>query len=329
MANFSVSSVRINGIFSCLPQRKHENSTNPLLENSAAFVAHTGIKYTYEANEDHQLLAYFLKAAQTGLDALQWSASDLNLIVCVSQTPDQAIPSCANQLHAALKGADHCMCFDINQGCSGYVYGLAVVGQFLEKMPGAKALLCVGDFSSRLTSKTDPSTRPVFSDAVSVSLCSNYPSSPKMHFSLGSIAKGVNAIHMKNTAQNEQKMALSGIDVFALSVQNVPIQLNTLLDKYPQYKTEQTQLVLHQANQLINLAIIKKLVTNLQILQSIEQFGNTSSASIPLTICLNSERIKAHSKFCLSGFGVGFSVASVLLELDPSCQFSIQTYEAF
>jgi 3-oxoacyl-[acyl-carrier-protein] synthase-3 len=327
MANLSVASVQIDGIFSCLPQQKQDNLTNPLLVDPNAFIAHTGIRNRYIAGEDERIGNYFLQASQKGMAALNWVATEIQVIICVSQTPDQAIPSCANQLHAMLGAPDNCICLDINQGCSGYVYGLSVVSQYLEKLPGAKALLCVGDFSSRLTDPRDASTQPVFSDAATVSfLRQDYAALP-MHFSLSSIGKGIQAINMEPNTTNELKMKLNGIDVFSLSVQHVPSQINELLAQHPAFQNTNTALILHQANQVINQFIEKKLAYELNSLSSIAYYGNTSSASIPLTICHAALTTNADQQLCLCGFGVGFSIASALLTLPASCKFFIFDYE--
>lgn len=327
MANFSVNAVQINAIISCLAPNEQANKNNSLLDNPAAFIAHTGIGQTYQANENDQIGNYFLYAAKNGLSSLRWEASELSVIICVSQTPDVAIPSCANQLHAALQGSDSCLCFDINQGCSGFVYGLSAAAQYLEKIPGGKALLCVGDFSSRLTDQQDPSTRPVFSDAVSVCFLSHDPQAEPMHFSLESLAKGHGAITMKTTAQQTQKMALNGIDVFSYSVKFVPKQINDLMAAHSTFQDANTHLVLHQANLLINKAIEQKINCKIKALNSIEKYGNTSSASIPITIAANHLSIKKGDRFCLTGFGVGFSIASVLLQLTAPLFLAILTYE--
>jgi 3-oxoacyl-[acyl-carrier-protein] synthase-3 len=327
MAKFSVNAVQINAIISCLPPKRKDNMQNALLSDPKAFIAHTGIRYVFEAEEKQQISSYFIQAAQNGLSRLGWKASEIDVIICVSQTPDAAIPSCANQIHAALQGSDACLCFDINQGCSGFVYGLSTAAQYLEKIPGGKALLCVGDFSSRLTDPLDPSTRPVFSDGVSVSLLSNNDKAAPMHFSLGSLAKGHHAIEMKTNKEQQPKMSLNGIDVFSYAVQYVPIQINELIAANTSFQVPNTHLILHQANSLINNAIVKKLSYNLQVHNSIEKYGNTSSASIPITLSANSEISKKGGQFCLSGFGVGFSIATALLELEESLVLSILTYE--
>ncbi|MFM7005762.1 MAG: 3-oxoacyl-[acyl-carrier-protein] synthase III C-terminal domain-containing protein [Flavobacteriales bacterium] len=326
MAKFSVNAVQIDAIISCLAPNKQDNKNNALLDKPEAFIAHTGIGTTYHANQKDQISAYFLQAAKSGLKSLSWKASDIAVLICVSQTPDVAIPSCANQIHAALQGSDSCLCFDINQGCSGFVYGLSTAAQYLEKIPGGKALLCVGDFSSRLTDPLDPSTRPVFSDAVSVCFLSHNATAAPMHFSLESIAKGHGAIQVK-TVGKLQKMDLNGIDVFSYSVQYVPRQINQLIAANTSFQDPHTHLVLHQANSLINKAIVNKLSYNLQVHSSIEKYGNTSSASIPITLSANTEISKKGGQFCLSGFGVGFSIATVLLELEENLVLSILTYE--
>lgn len=327
MAKLTVASVQIDAIFSCIPQQKQDNLDNPLLTDPNAFIAHTGIRHRFIASEEARISAYFLETCKRGMNALNWEAKDIDVLICVSQTPDQAIPSCANQLHAMLGAPDHCICLDINQGCSGYVYGLSVVAQYLEKMPAAKALLCVGDFSSRLTDATDPSTQPVFSDAVTVSFLSHDTSALPMHFSLGSVSKGIQAINMEANKANELKMKLNGIDVFSLSVQYVPTQINELLDQHAAYQNASTSLVLHQANQVINQFIEKKLSYQLNSRSSIQQFGNTSSASIPITLCHTAPATNVNQALCISGFGVGFSIASALLTLPASCKFHIFDYE--
>jgi 3-oxoacyl-[acyl-carrier-protein] synthase-3 len=175
---------------------------------------------------------------------------------------------------------------------------------------------------------------PLFSDAGSATALANSNNAMPMHFNLGSDGKGYEAIIIpegayrnsvsskslemvnvsKGITRNRMHLILNGIDIFNFSVKEVPLNIQQLLSVHHTFQPE--YFVLHQANKIINETIADALhIETSKFPSSLKNFGNTSSASIPVTMVTElSEKLKLNKvNLLLSGFGVGLSWGSVLL----------------
>jgi 3-oxoacyl-[acyl-carrier-protein] synthase-3 len=233
-----------------------------------------------------------------------------------------------------------CIALDINLGCSGYVYGLSVIGSLLKNIPGGKGVLLVGDCSTSVISRHDKSTWPLFSDAGSATLVEQ-SGDCVWHFNLQSDGSGYEDIMIDSGGQrhpftaaslipheyapgilrNGLQMKLDGINIFNFALREIAPNIQDLLQaiKVPQSSVD--YFVMHQGNKLMLECIRKKMKEDAhKFPYSLYHFGNTSSASIPVTIVtkLQHEPKGQKSTMLLSGFGVGLSWGSVLLSLDQS-----------
>jgi 3-oxoacyl-[acyl-carrier-protein] synthase-3 len=261
----------------------------------------------------------------------------IDLILFVSQSPDYFLPSTAVILQDKLGLSKNTVAFDINLGCSGYVYGLSVVGQFLQNGNFRKALLLCGDKSTISTNYQDKSTFPLFGDAGSATLLEFDKSADEWFAHLASDGSGKDSIIIEHghsrhpygsvsdeyieyepgVIRTKKHLALNGMDVFNFALKEVAPSIKLMLENFDINIDDIDYFVLHQANKLINESVRKKLkVTPEKVPYSIQNFGNTSSASIPLTICTClKEKIESDQlTLLLAGFGVGFSWGSVVLK---------------
>src|SRR5690606_39547627 len=108
---------------------------------------------------------FCLAAAERLIDELGWARDTIESLVFVSQTPDYLLPATSCALHARLGLSKSCAAWDINLGCSGYIYGLAAAAQFIQCGSARRTLLLVGDTINRIVSADDPSTALLFGDA--------------------------------------------------------------------------------------------------------------------------------------------------------------------
>ena len=325
MALAQISGTEIVGLVSVVPKNTEDNLLLSIvpLEEREALLTHTGIRYR-KINNNPQLGVkhFFKKGIETLLDNLAWQKDSIDIIVCVTQTPQIAIPSVACQIHGDLGFNTDVLCYDINSGCSGFVYGLHTVSALMQTILKNKvrALLCCGDVSSQLIENSDRATRPIFSDAVSViGLEYNKENTQATgYFNLETAGIGQQVIYSE-TVDNKQYMRLNGIDIFNYSLKMVPKNINDLLNNTCKEVDFCDLFVFHQANKLINEAVRKKLtLPENKVPSSLYHFGNTASASIPLTLGLNWTHANLKSGWILvSGFGVGFSVASALIRFNP------------
>ena len=228
------------------------------------------------------------------------------------------------------------MLFRSGLGCSGFVYGLSLMTTMMQTGAIKKGLLLCGDVSTTSVSYQDKSTYPLFGDAGTATALEFDESASPMHFNLQTDGKGYEAIIIpdggcrnplneeseqmveaeKGVMRRKKDLWLNGMDVFNFSVTKVPANIRTLLEKHNADTSSLNFFVMHQANLLMNETIRKGLnIDAAKTPYSLKEFGNTSSASIPLTMVTQiAEALKTkNNQFLLSGFGVGLSWGSVLL----------------
>ena len=284
-------------------------------------------------------------------------ASHIDGIIFVTQTPDFLQPNNSHLLHARLNLSSHCLCFDVNQGCSGYVYGLFLASMLIEQ-GATNILLCAGDTMSKVVHTSDSNTTPLFGDAGSATLITRAtpqdsphttpknpttpidPQNPTANplasfFTLHADGKGAEFIHLPQSGfktppffpkdyLHSHHLNMDGAEVFNFSIDKEPKAIQEILSYANSDISQIDYVFFHQANAYIISNIARRLDLPLSKapLDSISRYGNTSSASIPLAICdhLANAKSKADLKLILSGFGVGLSWASALLTLPESAQ---------
>ena len=347
MALASIKDIKINAISVCLPSNTEDNENYPHFSNDIEknlFIKSVGIRFRRVADVGICTSDLCLAASQSIIEQKNIDKEEIKALIFVSQTPDYITPATSIILQGKLGLPTSCLAFDINLGCSGYVYGLFVLSSLLKQIGSGKALLLAGDISTACISKSDKSTAPIFSDAGSATLLSFDEGSDEMFFNLESIGQKHEAIiipdggyrnpfteeslmYQKNDTgleRNKLHLIMNGHDVFSFSTQEVVKNIQYLLDKI-EAKVEQVDYTfLHQANKLINESIRKKLnIDKEKLPYTLYDYGNTSSATIPLTMIDFFSRNKIeNTKTCLfSGFGVGLSIASALIKLDKNTGF--------
>ncbi len=304
-------------------------------QDLSLFIKTTGIKERRVASNDVTCVDLCFTAADAIIK--KFGKEDIDAIIFVSQSPDYFLPASSVILQNKLQLNKSCLAFDVNLGCSGYVYGLSIVASLLQTGHLKKALLLVGDKSSISTNYHDKSAYPLFGDAGTATLLEYDPNAEPWHFNLQSDGSGKNAIIIEHghsrhpinqssdvlhqiepgVKRTKKDLALNGLDIFNFALKEVALNINTLIESTNVSKEQIDFYLLHQANKLINESVRKKLkITEYKVPYSIDLFGNTSSASIPLTMCykLKDELLNGEKLLLLSGFGVGYSWGSVLLK---------------
>lgn len=269
------------------------------------FVASTGIRYRYIAPKNHQIEAYFVQ----GIQQLPISVEEIDGIITVTQTPSKLVPSLSNYLQNKLPFRRDIQTFDLTSGCSGYTEALTLANQLLQLSPEKKIIICNGDFSNHIIDENNLTVSPLFSDIAAITLVESDAKSLfySNHFSYGD---GYQAINSK-----EGCMTMNGLEVFQYSTQYVA---NSILEMIEQTKLSLENIdvaFFHQANQIINQTIIRQLKLDPEKVPfSIQAYGNSSSASIPLTMAMQGLPSERKSLILLSGFGVGFRICNCLME---------------
>lgn len=341
MALFSIPRTRIAGIAACVPRNREYTADYRWISHKERdlFIRTVGVEARRVITKGTTTSDLCLSAARRLLSDLAWRAEEIGLLVFVSQTRDYLIPGTSGILQDQLGLPHSTIALDIHQGCSGFVYGLALMGSLMNTTGISKGLLLAGDISSRNTSYRDKSTYPLFGDAGSATAIERPTEASAMHFNLEGDGSGYDAIiipeggirkglskssfnykrYGKGIYRNNLHVALDGMKVFNFSLREVVPDVQELL-KFTNRTIESVDyVVFHQANKLINESLRKMLKTDpAKMPSSIRQYGNTSSASIPLTMAseLAGELSTKKINLLLSAFGIGLSWGSVLLETE-------------
>ncbi|MGC6424532.1 MAG: ketoacyl-ACP synthase III [Lentimonas sp.] len=267
-------------------------------------------------------------------------ASAIEAVICVTQTPDYPQPCNAAVLHGRLGLRKECAALDVNLGCSGYVYGLWLAHMMVSSGGCERVLLLAGDTISRIAHPKDRVVAPIFGDGGSASLIERSDAESPSWFSLETDGAGYDKLIVPaggfrspcsaETALEEteedgnvrtpENLFMDGAEVFNFSIQVEPKAVTDLCAYAGMEIDAIDHFVFHQANRYILTNIAKRLKIDLEKvpMQTVERYGNQSSASIPSAICgeLSEELAAGSRQVLLSGFGVGLSWASVILNLD-------------
>ncbi len=318
-----INDVVIKSIISVVPKEKSKIKKNEKNEKLLRVSRVIGVKESYKADKNTTVVNLFEQASKEIIKKNSINKRKIKFLICVTQTPDYLMPSCSNILHQKLDLDEDCVSFDINMGCSGYVYGLYVIMNLLEKYSkNINGLLLVGDTISKTIEQKDKSNHLLFGDAISATLVEK-KNGKKNFFSVGSANDGNDKLILKNSGfklDNKNKIKpeffMDGKEVFSFAIGNVPKLINNLILNSKLKKKNINFFILHQANKMMLDKILDIInIENQKRLFSISNYGNTSSASIPLTISKNLFNKKIKKLSLLAGFGAGFSYAACITDL--------------
>lgn len=265
-----------------------------------------------------------------GLDA-----TSIDAVVFVTQTPDHPQPCNAALLHARLGLAKSVAAFDLNLGCSGWIYGLHQAALLCAHGGAGRVLLCAGDTLSRLTHPADRSTDPLFGDAGSAALVERTGQASAWHFTFGTDGSGAQSIivpqggarrphgsapltevpDLDGNRRHAGNLAMQGGEVFNFSLREALPAVAAVM-RQAGYAVDSTDgLVLHQANRFVVSSVGRKCGFPAEKIpvDLVERYGNLSSASIPAAmIQAYGDRLSGGSmRLVLCGFGVGWSWGAV------------------
>lgn len=352
MATGRIDGISVKGISCCVPKKVELNLDITLVspEEIQKFIEATGVEERRIVDDSTCTSDLCEKAAVELIRELNWDKDSIEILIFVSQTSDYLLPVTSAILQDKLQLSKNCIAFDIPLGCSGYVYGITVITGMMKSLGIKRGLLLAGDTSSKWVSKTDKSTFPLFGDAASVTAFEIDDSSNQIHFDLGTDGSGYKSIiipdggsrNKANAAsmivnefesgisRNQCQLVLDGMDVFSFGISQAPKTVNKLIDTFAIDKEKVDFFVFHQANLMMNKMVAKKLKLPVEkVPYSLKKFGNTSSASIPLTIVseLKDKLSGSNSNLILCGFGVGLSWGTIHLELNSVTKLIFSEYE--
>lgn len=342
MAYQKINNVKISGISACVPRNVEENSSLQLFANKSEyerFVATTGIerRHVVEKGVCSSDLCYV--AAEKLISDLKWNRDEIDCLIFVSQTPDYILPATACILQNRLGLSNECMAFDISLGCSGWVYGITVLSSLLSSGGYKKGLLLVGDTVTVTKSPKDKTTYPLFGDAGTATAIEFEENNAGIISYLCTDGAGAETIIIKDggfrhpfssesliykeyeggSVRTNLQSYLDGSSVFTFGLSKAPQSVKRLLENSKTTIDDYNYFIFHQANMLMNEKIRKKLkLPQEKVPYILNDFGNTSSTSIPLTLIvkLKDELKSGELKIMATGFGVGLSWGSVAFNVN-------------
>jgi 3-oxoacyl-[acyl-carrier-protein] synthase-3 len=264
------------------------------------------------------------------LRELDYDRQSIDTLIMVTQTQDYIMPSSSCLLQERLGLPQTCAAFDLNLGCSGYVYGLWLASSLLATGSATRVLLLNGETPTRYANKADRSVALLFGDAGSATVLEKGPDaeSEDWAFVLHSDGSGADDLIVRGGGfrqrfpddPKENFVAMNGSAVFNFTIRAVPALVRDTLELSGLPVQDVDYLVFHQSNRFIINHLVKKIgVEPEKVPIILGEFGNTGGPSVPLTVTQGGlVRPDDRSlRLMLLGYGVGLSWGSALVHLVP------------
>lgn len=327
MAKGVFQHVQISGVCVALPQKCYDTKEIAVDMDEKAvkrFIKSTGVEKRFLARNGQATSDLCYVAANELLEKKKVNREEIDALIFVSQNPDYKRPSTAIILQERLKLSKSCMAYDVNLGCSGYVYGLYTLAAMIEGGGIKKALLLAGDINYDLPGEL------LFGDGGSATIIEC--GSDTMEGIMKSDGSGYQAIYMPGGGQrhplykedaNWEAMIpkMNGTEVFEFTITQVPELLMEFKETFNKEFGQYDYIILHQANLMMLKHIAAKCnIPSEKMPISIHKYGNVSSASIPIAIadlCSTMDKQEDKLELLLSGFGVGLSLGVLSVRLKP------------
>ncbi len=288
-------------------------------------MSRTGIKQRHKAAEGEYTSMFAVRAGRQAIERAGVDASEIDLLICATVTPDQVLPSTGCLIQTEL-GAHRAAAFDLAAACSGFLYGLTLANQMIRGGQARYALVIGAEVLTRYVDYTDRSTCVIFGDGAGAALLgvaegergilatrirSDGRFAEQLYAPGGGTRLGITADHV-TTGQHFFKM--KGNELFKVAVRSMAEVSREVLDESGYTADDVKLFIPHQANQRITDAVANNLKVDPGIVYSnIAMHGNTSSASIPIALdeCVEQGRMNEGDLVLLASFGGGVTWGAV------------------
>ncbi len=327
----SSRSTVILGTGSYAPERVLTNDDMAhMVETSDEWIrTRTGIRERRIAAPNEASSDMGVRAAQRALDDAGLKATDIDLLIVATVTPDLPMPACACFIQHKLGVPTTAACFDLNAACSGFVYALDTACAMLTSGRYRKALVIGVEKLSGVIDWQDRTTCVLFGDGAGATVIglSDTPNLGLLGTKLGTFGEGADLLYIshggsrspstpESIAARDHCIRMKGKEVFKLAVRGMDEAARDILEQH-QIRADQISLVIpHQANLRIIEAISQYLELPMErFFVNVDRYGNTSAASIPLALdeARRSGRIKSGDLTLLVAFGAGLTYGSALI----------------
>lgn len=320
-----MTNARLTAIGMAVPSKAVDNQYfESIIETSDEWiVSRTGIKTRYHANEKEYTSDLCVRAVEDLVEKYQVNISDVDMILVSTVTPDQPMPSVACRLQHRLN-LTHAGALDIYAACAGFSYGIVLAKGLIASGTHKKILVIGGETLSKVTDFADRTSCVLFGDGAGAVLVESDEQGNIGACITGASGEGGPDLYISGFAEEmdgqslkmDGKIVQNGRRVFKWAVNTVAAEMKTLLAKNHLTMEEIDWFVPHSANLRIIEAICNETGFPIEkTLESVVDFGNTSSATIPIALYngIQSGKVKRGHKVMLLGFGGGLAYAGTIL----------------
>lgn len=344
MAFLKIDNVALKGIAACVPPKLVENKDSALFDDPKElerYISTIGVKQRYVAEDGICSSDLCQAAAEKLLKETNTDKSEIGCLIMVTQTPDYIFPATACILQDRLGLPTDCMSFDITMSCPGWIYGLSVMSSILSAGKIKKGLLLVGETSTKAKSPYDR-VNLLAGDAGTATILEYKDGASPLYFNMHTDGSNYRSLIIPDggyrnpvtpesfkyheckdgTLRNNLNANMEGEDILSFAMHAAPKCIKGLLEHYGIAKEDIDYFLIHQANQMINKLIQKRLkVDDEHCPYNIAEFGNSSSTTIPLIIVNKLQESFGGKKVAACGFGTGLAWGALYFE--PSADFKI------
>lgn len=322
MAFDQIKNVKISAVSCAVPSDKltAEDFYNYLEKDTVdRFVQDTGVSQKfYSKNRRTMTSDLCFTAAEKIFETKAIDKDSIDALIFITQTPDYGAPTTSTTLQYRLGLSEECMAYDVNLGCSGYIYGLHLAASKLQSGFMKRVLLLVGDTHEGV-SETPHLNDLLFGDAGSATLVEYEEGAKGLNFQLQSVGSGFKGIGATTGLRYaytgypsfDPSIHMDGLAVFTFSITRTPKLFKSFFKKFDTSVDKYDTVLLHQANKSMLDVIVKKIKADKsQVPFSLNQYANTSSATIPNVMCdyYGNDKNEQEIPIIMSGFGIGLSL---------------------
>lgn len=344
MAQIKYKNVGITAMAACVPHKVIDSRELAAImseEEIAKVIGSVGIRERRVCDDNVFASDLCFKAAEKLMADNDIDPASIDILLFMSQGADYRIPATACILQRRLGLGKHCAAMDLSLGCSGYVYALSTAFAYASMEGVDRVLLLDGEAFSKIVNPRDKVNAPLYGDAGSATLIEKGDFGESL-FILNTDGDGEDAVKIPagmripvtqescrvteredGNFRSDLQVYMDGMDVFNFALRVVPKGVKEILKSLGKNMDDIDFFVFHQSNKFMTDFFVKKLkVDSAKVPYSISRFGNTSSASIPLTIVSELKyKMGARKDMVMCGFGAGLSWATAYVPF-KDCRIS-------
>lgn len=313
-----MNGIKLRGTGSCVPRHvvTNEDLSRRMETSDAWITSRTGIRRRHHCG-DESAAELCVQAARAALSRAGVAPEEIGVCIVATVTPEDLVPSAACTLQQALGLPEDTLCFDLNAACTGFLFALHTMECLLNASPRKFGLVLGAEALSRIINWEDRSTAILFGDGAAAAVVECREGWPSIGAVYG--CRGDRTLlHVAGPGSGKRSLiSMEGTQVFKFAVETIPRCMDAVLTRHGLGADDVDFFVFHQANaRIIDLVVRKYAIPPEKYAKNLEEFGNTSAASIPLLLAQLEAQgtIGPGSRVLLVGFGGGLTWGAAIVE---------------